>query len=57
MRAVVDAVAYLLSTGCRWRALPTDLPARSTVYGYFGLWDYDDTLMGIHHALFVQRRE
>ena len=56
-RAVVDALMYVLSTGCQWRALPTDMPARSTVYGYFDLWDYDGTLMRIHHALFVQCRE
>ncbi|TXM88696.1 IS5 family transposase [Methylobacterium sp. WL103] len=56
-RAVVDALMYVLSTGCQWRALPTDMPARSTVYGYFDLWDYDGTLMRIHHALFVRCRE
>ena len=31
MRAVVNALMYVLSTGCQWRALPKDLPARSTV--------------------------
>ena len=56
-RTVVDALMYVLSTGCQWRALPMDMPARSTVYGYFDLWDYDDTLMRIHHALLVQCRE
>ena len=40
-----------------WWVLPTDMPARSTVYGYFDLWDYDGTLMRIHHALFVRCRE
>ena len=57
IRAVVDALMVVLSTGCEWRALPKDLPARSTVYGYFDLWDYDGTLHRIHHALFVQCRE
>jgi len=57
IREVVNALMYLLSTGCQWRALPKDLPARSTVYDYFDLWDYDGTLMRIHHALFVQCRE
>ena len=56
-REVVNALMYVLSTGCQWRALPKDLPARSTVYDYFDLWDYDGTLMRIHHALFVQCRE
>ncbi|TXM64418.1 transposase [Methylobacterium sp. WL120] len=31
MWAVVDALIDVLSTGCQWRALPTDMPARSTV--------------------------
>lgn len=56
MRAVVDALMYVLSKGCQLRALPTDMPARSTVYGYFELWDYDGTLMRIYHTLFVQCR-
>jgi transposase len=56
-RTVVDALMYVLSTGCQWRALPTDMPARSPVYGYFDLWYYDGTLMRIHHALFVRCRE
>ena len=29
---------YILSTGCQWRALPKDLPPRSTVHDYLGLW-------------------
>jgi transposase len=34
MREVVNGVMYVLSTGCQWRALPKDLPPRSTVHGY-----------------------
>lgn len=48
---------YILSTGCQWRALPKDLPPRSTVYDYFDLWSWDGTLDRIHHALYVQCRE
>ena len=29
---------YVLSTRCQWRAIPKDLPPRSTVYDYFDLW-------------------
>ncbi|MEH3117021.1 MAG: IS5 family transposase [Methylorubrum populi] len=57
IRAVVDGLMYVLSTGCQWRAIPTDLPPRSTVHGYLDLWDYDGTLARIHHALFVACRE
>src|SRR5260370_949260 len=38
------------------RALPKDLPPKSTVYGYFDLWMCDGTLDRIHYALFVQGR-
>jgi transposase len=48
---------YVLSTGCQWRAIPKDLPPRSTIYEYFDLWTYDGTLERIHHALYEQCRE
>ena len=48
---------YILSTGCQWRALPKDLPPRSTVHDYFDLWSWDGTLDRIHHALSQKCRE
>ena len=57
VREVVNAVMYLLGTGCQYRALPKDLPPRSTVYDYFARWDADRTLDRIHHALYVLCRE
>ena len=57
MREVVNGLMYVLSTGCQWRAIPKDLPPRSTVYGYFDLWDHDGTVQRLHHALYVQCRE
>jgi transposase len=57
LREVVNGLMYVLSTGCQWRALPKDLPPRSTVNGYFCLWDYDGTLDRIHQALYVKCRE
>ncbi len=57
LREVVNGLMYVLSTGCQWRALPKDLPPRSTVHGYLGLWDWDGALERIHHALYVQCRE
>jgi transposase len=51
MRDVVDAVFYLLRTGCQWRYLPKDFPPRSTVWGYFDEWRHNGTLDHIHDAL------
>ena len=48
---------YILSTGCQWRALPKDLPPRSTVHDYLGLWNWDGTLDRIHDALYLKCRE
>ena len=57
VREVVNGLMYVLSTGCQWRAIPKDLPPRSTVYDYFDLWSWDGTLECIHHALYVKCRE
>ncbi len=57
VREVVNGLMYVLSTGCQWRALPKDLPPRSTVNHYFCRWQYDGTLDRLHHALYVLCRE
>ncbi len=57
VREVLNAVFYVLSTGCQWKALPKDLPPKSTAHYYFMLWDWDGTLERIHHALYVATRE
>lgn len=57
MREVLDAVFYVLSTGCQWDALPKDLPPKSTVYDYFSLWRSDRTLLRLHQALHAEVRE
>jgi transposase len=57
VREVVNGLFYVLSTGCQWRAIPKDLPPRSTVHGYFDLWTWDGTLDRIHAALYQQCRE
>jgi len=56
-REIVNAIMYVLSTGCQWRALPKDFPPRSTVWHYLDLWSYDGTLERIHHELYVKCRE
>jgi transposase len=57
VREVMNGILYVLSTGCQWRAIPKDLPPRSTVYDYFELWSWDGTLERIHHALYVACRD
>lgn len=56
-REVMNGVLYDLETGYQWRALPKDLPPKSTVYDYLMLWDWDGTLERIHHALYLMTRE
>ena len=56
-RAVMNGLMYVLSTGCQWRAIPKDLPPRSTVNHYFCRWQDDGTLDRLHHALYVLCRE
>ena len=57
LREVANGLMYVLSTGCQWRAIPKDLPPRSTLHDYLDLWSWDGTLDRIHFALFVQCRE
>jgi transposase len=57
IREVLNGLLYVLSTGCQWRALPKELPPRSTVFDYLGLWQADGTLRRIHDALYVRCRE
>jgi putative transposase len=51
LRAVVDAILYVLGTGCQWRALPKNFPPRSTVQGYFYRWRDDGTWHSINRRL------
>ena len=57
IRAVLKGLMYVLSTGCQWRSIPKDLPPRSTIFHYFGVWEADGTLRRIHAALYVKCRE
>ena len=57
LREVANGLMYVLSTGCQWRAIPKDLPPRSTLHDYFDLWSWDGTIDRIHFALYVQCRE
>jgi len=57
VREVMNGIMYILSTGCQWRAIPKDLPPRSTLFDYLDLWSWDGTLDRIHYALYVDCRE
>ena len=51
LRDVVDAVLYVLRTGCQWRYLPKDFPPKSTVWRYFDEWRHNGTLDALHDRL------
>ena len=51
VRDVLDAILYILRTGCQWRYLPFDFPPKSTVWRYFDRWRRDGTLDRIHDLL------
>jgi len=55
-REIVNAILYVLRTGCQWRALPHDLPPWKTVYSYFRTWRLDGTWQRVHDALRRQVR-
>jgi putative transposase len=43
LRAILDAVFYVLKSGCPWRLLPRDFPPWKTVYDWFRRWRLDGT--------------
>lgn len=51
MRAVLNAINYLLRTGCQWAYLPRDFPPKSTVYDYFWQWGQEDVWEKMHDVL------
>ena len=53
MRAVMNGVMYILSTGCQWRYLPKDFPPRSTVHNYFVWWQR--SRVGSHSSRALRR--
>lgn len=48
---VVNAIFYLLRTGCPWRLLPHDFPKWQTVYTYFRCWEADGTWKTLNRTL------
>lgn len=56
LRCVVNAVFYVLRTGCQWRYLPIEYPCWQSVYYYFRLWQKNRTWQQIHDRLRCQLR-
>lgn len=55
----MNAIFYIVRSGCAWRMLPRDFPPYSTVYMYFRDWKLDGTWERIHDVLRdrIRRRE
>lgn len=56
-REILDAILYVLTTGCQWRQLPKDFPSKSVVHDYLVCWDRDGVLARVHHELYTKARE
>lgn len=56
MREVVNAINYVLRTGCHWHLIPHDFPPSGTVYWYFWTWRKEGAWQRMHDALREQVR-
>lgn len=50
-REILNAIFYLLRTGCQWRYLPQEFPSWKTVYTYFRKWKNQNLFEKINHCL------
>ena len=57
LRVVLNAIFYILATGCQWRALPKDFPKRSSVQYYFYKWRDIGAWRRINRALVELARQ
>jgi putative transposase len=57
LREVMNAILYIASSGCQWRALPKDFPPMTTVQGYFYAWRDMGLFAAINHLLVMSARE
>ena len=56
MREIINALRYVLRSGCAWRLLPHDFPRWRAVYEYFRIWKRDGTWIRIHDYLYAELR-
>jgi transposase len=57
LREVVNAIFYVLRGGVAWRLLPSDLPPKSTVFGWFALWRDTGLFESLNHHLVMADRK
>jgi putative transposase len=57
LRRILDAIFYVLRTGCPWRYLPSNFPAWQTVYYHFRQFRRKNTLYAVYAALHRAERE
>ncbi len=57
MREILYGIFHVMRGGIAWRLLPTDLPPKSAVYGYFRAWRDSGLLASINHHLVMLNRE
>ena len=55
-REIVNAILYVLRTGCGWDYLPHDFPPSKTVYDYFRQWRKSGVWQAANAALTRQSR-
>jgi len=51
LREILNAIFYVLKSGCSWRSLPHDFPNYNTVFGHFNSWSKSGLLERINAAL------
>ncbi len=56
IRTVVNAIFYLLRTGCQWRLLPQEFPIWGTVYHYFRTWKNDGIWTSLQRVIYENAR-
>ena len=56
MREILDAIFYVLRSGCAWRMLPHDFPPCKTVYHYFRRWTREGVFETMNEVLRRQVR-
>ena len=57
VREIVNAVIYVVKSGCDWRMLPHDFPKWELVYHYFQEWKHNGTWERMHDTLRAKVRK